>query len=89
MKKFLLFFLCPVICGQAFSQLSPKTLAATRTIADIKIDGKLEEAAWKDGILRTTLFEPFEIMRHSNQESSRKEKDNGGSGRDLGIWLPK
>jgi hypothetical protein len=47
----------------------------------------IEKAAWKDGLLRTTLFEPFEILRHSNQESSRKEKENGGSGCDLGIWL--
>ena len=48
----------------------------------------VEKAAWQDGALRTTLFEPFEILRHSNQESYRKEKENGGSGRDLGIWLP-
>ncbi len=38
--------------------------------------------------MRTTLFEPFEILRRSNQESYRKEKENGGSGRDLEIWLP-
>jgi DNA invertase Pin-like site-specific DNA recombinase len=49
----------------------------------------VEKAAWQDGALRTTLFEPFEILRHSNQESYRKEKENSGSGRDLGIWLPK
>jgi site-specific DNA recombinase len=47
----------------------------------------VEKAAWRDGALRTTLFEPFRILRHSNQESYRKEKENGGSGRDLGIWL--
>ena len=39
----------------------------------------VEKAAWQDGALRTTLFEPFEILRHSNQESHRKEKENGGS----------
>ena len=33
------------------------------------------------------LFEPFEILRHSNQESNRKEKELGGTGRDFGIWL--
>jgi hypothetical protein len=49
----------------------------------------VEKADWQDGALRTTLFEPFEILRHSNQESYRKEKENGGSGRDLGIWLPR
>ena len=45
------------------------------------------ERTWQDGGLRTTLFEPFEVLRHSNQESYRKEKENGGSGRDLKIWL--
>jgi DNA invertase Pin-like site-specific DNA recombinase len=49
----------------------------------------VEKAAWKDGKLRTTLFEPFEILRHSNRESSRKENENAGLGRDLEIWLPK
>ena len=48
----------------------------------------VEKAAWQDGALQTALFEPFEILRHSNQESYRKEKENGGSGRDLEIWLP-
>jgi site-specific DNA recombinase len=48
----------------------------------------VKKAAWQDRELRTTLFEPFEILRHSNQESSRKEKENGGSGRDLEVWLP-
>jgi site-specific DNA recombinase len=47
----------------------------------------VEKAAWQDGGLRTALFEPFEILRQSNQESYRKEKENGGSGRDLEIWL--
>jgi DNA invertase Pin-like site-specific DNA recombinase len=31
----------------------------------------VEKAAWQDGALRTSLFEPFEILRHSNQESYR------------------
>ena len=48
----------------------------------------VEKAAWQDGALRTTLFEPLEILRHSNQESYRKEKEKAGSGRELGIWLP-
>jgi hypothetical protein len=48
----------------------------------------VEKAAWQDGELRTSLFEPFEILRHSNQESYRKEKEKAGSGRELGIWLP-
>jgi hypothetical protein len=48
----------------------------------------VEKAAWQDGALRTTLFEPFEILRHSNQQSHRKEKEIAGSGQDLEIWLP-
>jgi hypothetical protein len=49
----------------------------------------IKNAVWQDGGLRTTLFEPFEILRHSNQESTRKEKEIAGSGQDLGIWLPR
>jgi hypothetical protein len=48
----------------------------------------VQKAAWKDGTLQTALFEPFEILRHSNQESCRKEKEKAGSGHDFGIWLP-
>jgi len=46
------------------------------------------KAAWKDGVLRTRLFEPFEILRHSNRESRRKENEIVGSGRDSEVWLP-
>ena len=49
----------------------------------------IESATWRDGALRTTLFEPFEILRHSNHESRRKENENCGAGRDLEVWLPK
>jgi site-specific DNA recombinase len=47
----------------------------------------VKEATWLDGGLRTSLFEPFEILRRSNQESTRKERENSGSGQDLQIWL--
>ena len=40
------------------------------------------------GGARRGAFDLFEILRHSNQENYRKEKENGGSGRGLGIWLP-
>ncbi len=36
-----------------------------------------------------TLFEPFDILRPSNQESYRKEKETAGLWRDLEIWLLK
>jgi site-specific DNA recombinase len=38
----------------------------------------VEKATWQDGGLRTTLLEPFEILRHSNRESYRKENENAG-----------
>ena len=47
----------------------------------------IEKAAWKGGTLQTALFEPFEILRHSNHESYRKEKEKAGSGCEMGIWL--
>jgi DNA invertase Pin-like site-specific DNA recombinase len=48
----------------------------------------IEKATWKDGALQTSLFEPFQILRHSNRESRSKENQLAGSGRDLEIWLP-
>jgi hypothetical protein len=39
--------------------------------------------------LRTTLFEPFEVLRHSNRESYRKQKEIEGSMTDMKIWLPR
>ena len=48
----------------------------------------LQKAAWRDGGLQAVLFEPFEILRHSNQESYRKEMEKVGSGREMEIWLP-
>ena len=45
----------------------------------------VEKAAWKDGTMQTTLFEPFEILRHSNQECYRKEKEKT----ELEVWLPR
>jgi hypothetical protein len=45
------------------------------------------KACWKDGALQTALLEPFEILRHSNQESHRKEKEKLGQAHDLEIWL--
>ena len=47
----------------------------------------IQRAAWREGALHTKLFEPFEILRHSNQESIRKEKELGGAGHDFKIWL--
>jgi hypothetical protein len=39
-----------------------QTAAEQRRLLQVVI----EKAAWQDGVLRTTLFEPFEILRQSN-----------------------
>jgi hypothetical protein len=49
----------------------------------------VEKATWRDRELRTTLFEPFEILRRSNSESNRKQKENGGSMTEMEVWLPR
>jgi hypothetical protein len=48
----------------------------------------IERATWIGGELSTTMFEPFEVLRHSNHESRRKYKDDYLAGCDLDIWLP-
>lgn len=47
----------------------------------------VKNATWQAGELRTTLFEPFDILRHSNRETYRKESQKNGSGQDFEIWL--
>jgi hypothetical protein len=49
----------------------------------------MEKAAWKDRALRATLFESFEILRHSNLESLRKENERPGPGQHSEVWLRK
>jgi len=36
----------------------------------------VKKASWKDGSLQTCLLEPFEILRHSNRESYRNDKES-------------
>ncbi len=47
----------------------------------------VEKAAWKGGTLEMTLFEPFEMLRHSNQESHRQQKGKGSADSGKEIWL--
>jgi DNA invertase Pin-like site-specific DNA recombinase len=47
----------------------------------------IKEAEWRDGRLRTTLLEPFELLRRSNQVSANGINGNGGPQRDFEIWL--
>jgi hypothetical protein len=70
----------PIFRGYAFARRFTDRQRLVKTV--------VESAAWKGGVLHTTLFGPFQILRHSNRESDRKESENVGSGRDLEIWLP-
>ncbi len=38
--------------------------------------------------LETALFEPFEILRHSNRGSYRKQEEEVGSEGEFGVWVP-
>ena len=47
----------------------------------------LKEAQWKDGTLHTTLLEPFELLRRSNQANTNGINGNGGPETPFAIWL--
>jgi hypothetical protein len=49
----------------------------------------LKEAQWKDRRLHTTLREPFELLRRSNQVNSNGINGKGGARKAFDIWLPK
>jgi hypothetical protein len=49
----------------------------------------VDRAAWRERTLEVVLSEPFEQLRRSNQLSRKKHRENEGSGRDLGPWLPR
>jgi hypothetical protein len=48
----------------------------------------LKETQWKDGMLHTTLLEPFEPLRRSNQANANGIKGNGAIETPFEIWLP-
>lgn len=47
----------------------------------------LKAATWKDTSLATTLLEPFELLRRSNQLSTTTHNGNDCGGRDLEVLL--
>lgn len=55
--RFILLLAVWLISQSAFSQTKRKQLTATRTTANIKIDGNLDEAAWKTAIPATDFIE--------------------------------
>src|SRR5262249_26877872 len=71
------------LTGRASERFLLQPAAEQRRLINVVVD----KAAWQNGALQTTLFEPFEILRHSNRESLRKENENLGSSRASKIWL--
>src|SRR6266542_5820043 len=58
MRPFILcLFLSVIFCLQVSAQITPKKIQAKRTTASIKIDGNLDDAAWKDASVATDLVE--------------------------------
>jgi hypothetical protein len=58
--RIFIYLLCIVFSATATAQTTPKTLPAKRTVLPIKIDGLLDDAAWKDApaALGYTEFRP-------------------------------
>ena len=57
MRKILGTILAVCICTVAGAQQVPKELPAQRTTQPVKIDGLLNDAAWKDAATMTNLVE--------------------------------
>jgi hypothetical protein len=58
MRPFIVFIILMTLFGFRLSaQPTPKQLAAKRTMASIKIDGKIDEAAWKEATPATNFVE--------------------------------
>jgi hypothetical protein len=79
MRKFLLFILLSFTISLAgFSQVPLKKLPAKRTTASFKIDGNLDEAAWKDAPLATdfTEYRPNFGAKEKNKTEVRILYDN-------------
>ena len=81
-----------ICCHEEISGVcsKPSNLLVWRAIISSSLVGIVKIETLLAGVeIQTALFKPFESWRHANKESSRKEKENAGSGRKLGIWLPK
>jgi len=73
MKKFFIIAAIILLSGAAFSQTSPKSVPSKRTNASIKIDGKLEEDAWKEAPLITGFVQMSPNFNAPEDQSSRTE----------------
>lgn len=57
MRKLLCFFICLCICGYTYSQAIVRELLAKRTTLPVKIDGLVNDSAWKQAAVMTDLIE--------------------------------
>lgn len=84
MNCFKLLALCAgiLLCTTAYSQIEKKKLTIKRTASAIKIDGSLEETAWKDAPLATDFVElrptPFRKESYENRSEVYILYDNEG-----------
>ena len=60
--------------GRSTREFLDKQAATLRREQHRLLRTVVEKDTWKDGALQTALFEPFQTLLHSNQESYRKEK---------------
>jgi len=70
--NYLTCFACILLCGQLFAQ-APRTIPAKRVNGSIKIDGILDEAAWKDAPLATNFVELRPIVNRPEENINRTE----------------
>ena len=73
LPKQLIIFACLVIACEAVIAQTPKQIPAKRTTANIKIDGILDEPAWKDAPLTTNFVELRPILNRKEEEVNRTE----------------
>jgi len=57
MRAVLLFLIFSLLLQQAQAQTQPRSLPAKRTTASFRIDGELNEAAWKEAVPATNFIE--------------------------------
>jgi hypothetical protein len=73
MLRFSLVVLCLFLLTALFAQTTPRQLAAKRTNASIKIDGKLEESIWKETTPATNFIEFRPNFGGQEEQETRTE----------------
>src|SRR5258708_3190449 len=77
-----------MICRSKCRPLNRSSIGTNRCISSSSSATLAFAPEPKDGQLRTTLLEPFELLRHSNQQTSNGTNGIGGQEQESEIWLP-